>query len=452
MHDNNDTPPVFSETTASTMSAASMNKDKQNLGPVLITAGGTGGHVYPGLAVAKALQEQNIPVIWMGTPKGLEARVIPEADIEMVYLSVNGLRGKGITALLAAPLQLAKALFQSLMIMFKVKPAAVLGMGGFVAGPGGLVASLMGKPLLIHEQNAIPGLTNKLLSKVSKKILEGFSGIFPVSSFNKDKIVGIGNPVREDIAAIDEPKVRLGDRWGHIRVLVFGGSLGAQVLNEVVPMALEEMPLDKRPIVRHQAGKNKDQATERTYQQLEVNAEITPFIEDMAEVYEWADLIICRSGALSVAELAAAGCASIMVPYLYAVDDHQTANAKYLSDAGAAILMPQGDLTKESLSTVLNDLCGDRNKLIEMSIKARRLAKPEATQEVAALCAKYAGYDFDKKSTNKLNNENNGSSNNNEQNEQDELDGWETFIETIEDPGSSNINNQSKKGLNHEAA
>lgn len=421
---------------------STLNLDKKDKGPILVTAGGTGGHVYPGLAVARALQAQNIPVIWMGTPKGLEARVIPEAGIDMVYLSVNGLRGKGVMTLLAAPFQLIKALFQSLMIMKKVKPSAVLGMGGFVAGPGGLVASLMGKPLLIHEQNAIPGLTNKLLSKFSKKVLEGFTGTFPVSSANQKKIIGIGNPVREDISSIDTPTVRLGDRWGRIHVLVFGGSLGAQILNEVVPMSLDEMPLDKRPIVRHQAGKNKDETTKNLYEKMQVDAEVTPFIEDMAEAYEWADLVICRSGALTVAELAAAGMASIMVPYLYAVDDHQTANAKYLSDSGAAVLIPQSDLTTDSLSTVLTELCADRNKLIEMSIKARRLAKPEATDEVAALCAEYAGYDFDRPN------------NNNE--DKNELDGWESFVETIiettEDESAISDTDKSGKGLNYEAA
>ena len=419
----------------------SVNKDKSGLGPILITAGGTGGHVYPGLAVARALQEQNIPVIWMGTHKGLEARVIPEADIEMVYLSVNGLRGKGALTLLVAPFQLAKALFQSFLIMNKVKPSAVLGMGGFVAGPGGLVAALMRKPVLIHEQNAIPGLTNKLLSHFSKKILEGFSGTFPTSKDKQEKVLGVGNPVRKDIASISDPETRLGDRWGHVNVLVFGGSLGAQVLNEVVPMALEELPIDKRPIVRHQSGKNKNEATEKLYEKVGVKATITPFIEDMAEAYEWADLVICRSGALTVAEIAAAGMASVMVPYLYAVDDHQTANAKYLSDSGAAVLIPQKELTKDSLAEVLTTLCSDRNSLIEMSVKARRLAKPKATEEVAALCAEYAGYDFNRTDLN----------DNNEK--QDELDGWDTFVETI-DMSSSDTNdvNKSGKGVNYEAA
>jgi len=276
--------------------------------------------------------------------------------------------------------------------MRKVKPAAVLGMGGFVAGPGGLVAAIMGIPVVIHEQNAIPGLTNKLLSKVSKKVLEGFPGTFS----NLKNAIGIGNPVRQDIAALDIPLRRLGDRWGRVRLLIFGGSLGAQALNEVVPMALGEITMDKRPQVHHQAGKNKDKATIRVYEKMGVEAEITPFIEDMAEAYEWADLVICRSGALTVAELAAAGIASIMVPYPWAVDDHQTENAKYLTEHDAGILMPQAEMTKESLSSLLKELCGNRDKLIEMSIRARELAKPQATDEVAAICAELAGYDFDK--------------------------------------------------------
>jgi UDP-N-acetylglucosamine--N-acetylmuramyl-(pentapeptide) pyrophosphoryl-undecaprenol N-acetylglucosamine transferase len=360
--------------------------------PVLITAGGTGGHVFPGLAVARALQAQDIPVVWMGTKKGLEARVIPEAGIEMVYLSVNGLRGKSILTLIAAPIQLAKALFQSIMIMRKVKPAAVLGMGGFVAGPGGLVASLMGIPVVIHEQNAIPGLTNKLLSKVSKRILEGFPGTFK----GNKKAQGIGNPVRKDIATLEHPVYRLGNRWGHVHVLIIGGSLGAQALNEVVPMALAELALDKRPVVRHQAGKNKDVSTKQLYQKLGVDAEVTPFVEDMAEAYAWADLVICRSGALTVAEISAVGVASIMVPYPYAVDDHQTANAQYLAKAQATKLVPQDELTKESLSVMLEELCADRNTLIEMGFRAYELAKPDATNEVAAICAELAGYEFNK--------------------------------------------------------
>lgn len=362
--------------------------------PILVTAGGTGGHVYPGLAVARALIEQDIPVVWMGTRKGLEARVIPEAGIEMAWLDVNGLRGKGLTTLLVAPVKLAKALVQSIAIMRKHRPAAVLGMGGFVAGPGGAVAALMGTPVVIHEQNAVAGLTNKLLSRLSKRILEGFPGAF--KNANQSKVIAIGNPVRKDISAITAPVLRMANRTESVRLLIVGGSLGAQALNETVPKALAVLAEDKRPIVRHQAGSGKHETTEKAYQAVGVSATITPFIEDMAEAYEWADLIICRAGALTIAEISAAGLASILVPYPYAVDDHQTANGRYLSDNNAAIMMQQTTFNKISLSESLEDLLNDREKLVAMSKRARALAKPHATTEVAAICAQLAGYDFDK--------------------------------------------------------
>lgn len=370
--------------------------------PILITAGGTGGHVYPGLAVARALIKQDIPVVWMGTHKGLEARVIPAAGIEMAWLDVNGLRGKGLMTLLAAPVKLVKALFQSIGIMRKHRPVAVLGMGGFVAGPGGLVASLMGIPVVIHEQNAVAGLTNKLLSKFSKKILEGFPQTFPKSATatKQNKIIAIGNPVRKEITAIAPPEKRLAGRDSAIRLLIIGGSLGAQALNEIVPQALAELGENIRPKVRHQAGKGKDATTQADYKAVGVDALVTPFIEDMSEAYEWADLIICRAGALTIAEVAAAGLASILVPYPYAVDDHQTANGAYLSDNGAAILMQQTEFNKDSASKVLQSLLTDREKIVSMSIKARKLAKPTATDEVAAICAQLAGYDFNKNTAN----------------------------------------------------
>ncbi|HFC92376.1 MAG TPA: undecaprenyldiphospho-muramoylpentapeptide beta-N-acetylglucosaminyltransferase [Leucothrix mucor] len=370
--------------------------------PILITAGGTGGHVYPGLAVARALIKQDIPVVWMGTHKGLEARVIPAAGIEMAWLDVNGLRGKGLMTLLAAPVKLIKALFQSIGIMRKHRPVAVLGMGGFVAGPGGLVASLMGIPVVIHEQNAVAGLTNKLLSKFSKKILEGFPQTFPKSATatKQNKIIAIGNPVRKEITAIAPPEKRLAGRDSAIRLLIIGGSLGAQALNEIVPQALAELGENIRPKVRHQAGKGKDATTQADYKAVGVDALVTPFIEDMSEAYEWADLIICRAGALTIAEVAAAGLASILVPYPYAVDDHQTANGAYLSDNGAAILMQQTEFNKDSASKVLQSLLTDREKIVSMSIKARKLAKPTATDEVAAICAQLAGYDFNKNTAN----------------------------------------------------
>ncbi len=370
--------------------------------PILITAGGTGGHVYPGLAVARALIKQDIPVVWMGTHKGLEARIIPAAGIEMAWLDVNGLRGKGLMTLLAAPVKLVKALFQSIGIMRKHRPVAVLGMGGFVAGPGGLVASLMGIPVVIHEQNAVAGLTNKLLSKFSKKILEGFPQTFPKSATatKQNKIIAIGNPVRKEITAIAPPEKRLAGRDSAIRLLIIGGSLGAQALNEIVPQALAELGENIRPKVRHQAGKGKDATTQADYKAVGVDALVTPFIEDMSEAYEWADLIICRAGALTIAEVAAAGLASILVPYPYAVDDHQTANGAYLSDNGAAILMQQTEFNKDSASKVLQSLLTDREKIVSMSIKARKLAKPTATDEVAAICAQLAGYDFNKNTAN----------------------------------------------------
>ncbi len=361
--------------------------------PILVTAGGTGGHVYPGLAVARALIEQDIPVVWMGTRKGIEARVIPAAGIEMAWLDVTGLRGKGIATVLLAPFKLVKALFQSVQIMRHHRPVAVLGMGGFVAGPGGLVASLMGIPVVIHEQNAVAGLTNKLLSKVSKKILEGFPNTFS----KQDKVLAIGNPVRKEISEITPPAERLAGRDGAMRLLIIGGSLGAQALNEVVPQALAELSSSERPVVRHQAGSGKDEITKKAYQDAGVDAEVTPFIEDMAEAYEWADLVICRSGALTVAEVAAAGVASLLVPYPYAVDDHQTANGHYLAENDAAILMQQTAFNKQTASIVLQDLLADREKLLSMSLSARALAKPTATNEVAAICAELAGYEFNKK-------------------------------------------------------
>lgn len=360
--------------------------------PIMITAGGTGGHVYPGLAVARALIAQGIPVVWMGTRKGLEARVIPEAGIEMAWLDVNGLRGKGWQTLLLAPVNLIRALWQSWQIMRQHKPAAVLGMGGFVAGPGGLVASLLGIPVVIHEQNAVAGLTNKLLSRVSRRVLEGFPGTFASSQ----KVMATGNPVRLDIASLPAPLERLADRDDEpVHVLVVGGSLGAQALNQLVPQALAQLDAKARPLVRHQAGvKNIDEARSQ-YTSAGVDAEVMPFIEDMAEAYAWADLVICRAGALTIAELAAAGVAALLVPYPYAVDDHQTANGKYLADNGAAWLMQQRDLTVDKLAGVLKTLCADRATLRRMSLASRTLAKPHATAQVAAICAAYAGYDYD---------------------------------------------------------
>lgn len=359
--------------------------------PILITAGGTGGHVYPGLAVARELQAHGIPIIWMGTRAGLEAKIIPAAGIEVAWLEVSGLRGKGWQALALAPFRLVKALWQSIGIMRRYKPAVVLGMGGFVAGPGGLVAAFMGKPVVIHEQNAVAGLTNKLLSKVSKRVLEGFPGTFPKS----EKVQATGNPVRADIAALPQPLERLADREDQpVHLLIVGGSLGAAALNQTVPQALALLPEALRPEVRHQAGAKNLAAAQQAYQSAGVTATVTPFIEDMAEAYAWADLIICRAGALTVAEVSAAGLAALFIPYPHAVDDHQTANARYLVDQEAALLIQQSELNAERLANLLSELCKDRAGLLKMGMAARQLAMPHATAQVAAICAAFAGYDF----------------------------------------------------------
>ncbi|MEE9302218.1 MAG: undecaprenyldiphospho-muramoylpentapeptide beta-N-acetylglucosaminyltransferase [Thiotrichaceae bacterium] len=359
--------------------------------PILITAGGTGGHVYPGLAVARALQEQDIPVIWMGTKKGLESRVIPAAGIEMAWLDVSGIRGKGLKAVLLAPFRLTKALIQSVKIMKKHKPAAVLGMGGFVAGPGGLVASMMGIPVIIHEQNARAGTTNKLLSRVVLEILEGFPGTFP----EKVDALPVGNPVRPEIAALPVPAERLAGRENKpFRLLIVGGSLGAKALNELVPRALCNLPKELSIEVVHQAGEATLDLAKKTYEAAAVPAHIVAFIEDMAGAYEWADLIICRAGALTIAEVSAAGLAAILVPYPFAIDDHQTENAKYLAEKGAAILAQQDELTQDALTQVLEALMTDRDRLLEMSNKAREAAMTDATQKTAIICADIAGYPF----------------------------------------------------------
>jgi len=346
--------------------------------PVMIMAGGTGGHVYPALAVADELKARGIPVIWLGTRKGIESRLVPEAGIEVDWLSVSGLRGKGLLTLLIAPVNLFIACFQVMKILVKRNPRAVLGMGGFVSGPGGLMAWIMRKPLLIHEQNAVPGLTNRLLSKLAGKVMEAFPLGFKTNSLH------VGNPVRRVVASIASPEKRLKDHKGPLRLLVFGGSLGAARLNEVVPQALAKLPEDKRFEVRHQAGpKNLDQAR-INYAKLKVKAKVEAYIDDMAEAYDWADLVLCRAGAMTIAELAAAGVTSIVVPYPYAVGDHQTLNAHYLSDAGAGILIQQKDLNADSLLGIISGMT--KENIIDMAMQARKLGMPESTNLVTEQC------------------------------------------------------------------
>jgi UDP-N-acetylglucosamine--N-acetylmuramyl-(pentapeptide) pyrophosphoryl-undecaprenol N-acetylglucosamine transferase len=354
--------------------------------PILVMAGGTGGHVFPALALAQMLREKAIDVVWLGTQRGLEARVIPAAGIPIEWLSVGGLRGKGFLTLLAAPFRLAMALTQALRVMWRHRPVVVVGLGGFVTGPGGVAAWLTGRPLVIHEQNAIAGFTNRCLAHISREVLEAFP-----NSFGRDvKARAIGNPVREDISAVPPPAERFATRGGVIRILVIGGSQGAARLNSVVPFALARLAGSMSFDVRHQAGERWIEGGRQSYASAGVRADVRPFIEDMAEAYGWADLVICRSGALTVSELAAVGVGAILVPFPAAVDDHQTHNAQYLVREGAAVLIADRALTAERLATELQQLCAGRGKLLAMAERARLLAKPNATAELAASCLQLA--------------------------------------------------------------
>lgn len=355
---------------------------KRDTHRILIMAGGTGGHVFPALAVARYLQEQGVEVHWLGTRRGLESRVVPEAGFGIRFISVSGLRGKRLMSLLLAPFKLVYALVQALTICLQLRPNAVLGMGGFVTGPGGLAAWLLRRPLLIHEQNAIPGLTNRLLSLLARQVMEAFPG-----SFAKEGVLHTGNPVRQEIVDLPAPAERFSLHSGPIRILVVGGSLGAQALNEVVPAAVAHLSTRVPVTIRHQAGKGKLDSAREAYTNAGVEAQIDMFIDDMAAAFEWADLVICRAGALTISELAAAGVASILVPYPYAVDDHQTANARYLQNVDAARVMKAGEFTAERLAAVLRELLAQgREGLQAMAERARDRAMPEATRLVGQRC------------------------------------------------------------------
>lgn len=341
---------------------------------VVVMAGGTGGHVFPALAVARALQAQGVRIHWLGTRAGIEADLVPKAGFAITYLDVGGLRGNGLRPLLQAPKKLIRAVWKAMRVFKTVEADAVIGLGGYVTGPGGLAARFAGLPLYVHEQNAIAGFTNKALAKFATRILQAFPSAFAASP----KVEWVGNPVRDEITTLALPAQRYGARQGRLRVLVMGGSLGAVALNELVPAALAELSPAQRPQIRHQAGRKHADKAAAVYQKLGVDAEILPFIDDMAAVYDWADLVICRSGALTVSELAAAGVASILIPFPHAVDDHQTANARFLSDVGAACLFQQRDLTPAAFAVTLRELL-DRPRLQDMAEKARALAKPDAT-------------------------------------------------------------------------
>jgi len=341
---------------------------------IVIMAGGTGGHVFPALAVAQSLAEKGWQVSWLGTKKGLESRVVPEQGIEIDWLAVGGIRGKGVFAKMFSILGLFRACLQAGRILRKRKPHVVLGMGGFVAGPGGLMARLLGIPLIIHEQNRVPGTTNRLLAKMATRVLEAFPG-----SFNRNiEAVCTGNPLRKSF--LQQPEKETGTLPQVLRILVFGGSQGAKILNEIVPEAMALLPEVE---VRHQTGAAMREQVAARYQELSVNAEVTAFIEDMVAAYRWADLVICRSGAMTVSEVAAMGVPAIFVPLPGAIDDHQVANARFLADVGGGMILLQKDLNAESLAEKITQA---RTQVKTMAQAARRCARLDATEAVAGFC------------------------------------------------------------------
>ncbi len=355
---------------------------------VLIMAGGTGGHVFPALAAARVLRERGFEPVWLGTQRGLEAKLVPPQQIPIEWITVAGVRGKGIATLLAAPFQLARAVWQSIQVMKRRQPVVVLGAGGFVSGPGGIAAWLTGRPLVIHEQNAVAGMTNRMLARLARRVFEAFPSSFP-SSIKAERV---GNPVRREIAALAAPEKRFAERRGPLRVLIIGGSQGASRLNVVVPAALAMIEASMRPQVLHQAGERHIAQARESYEKHGVNADVRAFIDDMAEVYAWADLVICRSGALTVSELAAAGVPAVFVPFAAAVDDHQTHNARFSVTAGAGVLISEAELTPLRLANELRALLeAGRPKLAEMAVKARSIALMDADVRLADACVALAG-------------------------------------------------------------
>ncbi len=343
---------------------------------LLVMAGGTGGHIFPGLAVADAVRNQGWKVLWLGNPAGMEAQLVPAHGYELLPLRFPALRGKGLLAKALLPWRLLSACWQARKQLRRVAPDVVLGLGGFVSFPGGLMARLQGRPLLVHEQNSVAGLANRVLARLASRVLTGFPGVLAGGEC-------CGNPLRPELCALPEPAARFKDRSGPLRLLVLGGSRGAAALNARVPEALALLPATDRPLVRHQSGEQQLQALRENYGRAGVEADCVPFIEDMAAAYAWADLVICRAGALTVAELAAVGVASVLVPFPHAVDDHQTANARFLAGAGAAILLPEARASAAELA-LLRSLT--RSQLLQMAERARALAKPGATAFVARAC------------------------------------------------------------------
>jgi UDP-N-acetylglucosamine--N-acetylmuramyl-(pentapeptide) pyrophosphoryl-undecaprenol N-acetylglucosamine transferase len=358
-----------------------MNVNRQpmesgNGAPVLILAGGTGGHIFPGLAVAAALQSRGVPVMWLGADGGMETRLVPARGIPLYTIAVKGLRGKGMAALFGAPMRVLSAIRAALRVLDKRHPRAVVSFGGYAAGPGGIAARWRGTPLIVHEQNRAPGMTNRVLAKFARRVLTGFP-----QTFSRAGEEVVGNPVRAEIASLPPPAERFSRRAGALRLLVLGGSQGARALNRSVPAALAT--LRGTVEVRHQCGEKLRDDAIRAYADVDITASVEPFIADMAAAYAWADLVICRAGALTLAELCAAGVGSVLVPYPHAVDDHQTRNADYLVERDAAMLIPEGDGLAEELRNALVTLASDPARRLAMAEAARTLAKPDAAERVA---------------------------------------------------------------------
>ena len=347
---------------------------------IVVMAGGTGGHIMPGLAVADYLKAKGWQVIWMGNRDSMESRLVPARGYEIAWVRFSALRGKGLSRILLLPFNLMRGFLLARRQLRRIAPDVVIGFGGYVTFPGGMMAAFSGMPLVLHEQNSVAGLANRVLALVARRVLTGFPDVLKKGNW-------VGNPVRPEITTLPSPAVRYGARQGPIRILVVGGSLGAAVLNEVVPKALAMLSVDSRPEVVHQAGEKHLPALRQAYADAGVSAHTAAFIDDMAGAYGWADLVICRSGALTVAELAAAGVASILVPFPHAVDDHQTGNARFLASAGAAILLLQPELTPERLAEMRSL---SREQLLQMAEKAHALARPDATADVAKVCMEIA--------------------------------------------------------------
>lgn len=350
---------------------------------LMVMAGGTGGHVYPALAVAENLRRDGVRVVWLGTRGGLEARVVPAAGFDMLWMNISGLRGKGLGRYLAMPFLLLRALWQGLAAVRAARPDALLGMGGFVAGPGAISGWLLRRPLLIHEANASAGLTNRVLAPFARRVLCGF----PATAGLPQRAEWTGNPVRAQIAAAEPAAKRHADAGNSpsLRLLVVGGSLGAQVFNTRLPAqlaAVDGVPLE----VRHQCGRDRAAAVRESYREAGVAATVEDFIDDMGAAYRWADLVLCRAGAMTVAELCIAGAAAVLVPFPHAAGDHQTANARYLADQGAGLLMPQADFEAGALVALLSELAAAPQRLIELRAGAARLARADATEAVSRAC------------------------------------------------------------------